>query len=826
MDKSHTTAARVPAKRILVVEDEFVTAYDLKLKLLQLGYEVPAVVDTGEEAILKAAELRPDLILMDILLLGPMSGIQAAVEIQTNLAIPIVFLTAHADAETIAEAKISEPLGYLPKPCNVSVLMSTVETAFYKSEAEAARKRAAEETRELVVRLQEQQVELEAKGEELRGQSEALRESKAKLHEALARYADLYNGAPVGYLSLAEDGTIRQFNLAAARLLGGKPSRMAGSRFGLFVPEAGRPLLNTFLGEVSAGKGQMACDLEYVSASGRRGWMHIEAVAYDNGRECRLAVQDISEQKQAEELLLRSRDYYLQIFEYFPTLIWRAGLDAKCDYFNRTWLDFTGRSLEQEMGDGWAEGVHPDDIKRCLATYLEAFQRQEPFAMEYRLRHRDGSYRWLMDHGRPFFDLDHTFAGFIGSCYDISDQKRMVAQLRESEERFRQLFERSDDAIILFERDNCAIIDLNGVTENLFGFSRDALLTAGFPPFVGDDYRSRFTELVRGLGKSGSLQVDKVEMIRRDGASLWISVRGKLITLLDKKVVYCSFRDITKRISLEEEAKAAQAKLIQADKMASLGLLVSGIAHEINNPNNAIMFNSELLAKAWQSVLPILDEYARENGDFKVGDFQFSESREILPKLFSGMRDSAGRIKNIVARLKNFARQDQGSTLGRVDVNTVVLEAIAILNHEIKKQCDNFSFTAGVTLPSALGSAQQIEQVVINLLMNALQALPDRQRAIRISTTLAAEGEQVAIAVTDEGAGMPAEVLGRLTEPFFTTRGSSGGTGLGLSITASILKENHGTISFVSEPGKGTTATVLLRIFPDETPTTHRGTPA
>jgi PAS domain S-box-containing protein len=534
---------------------------------------------------------------------------------------------------------------------------------------------------------------------------------------------------------------------------------------------------------------------------------------------------DTTERKRAEELVVRSRDYHLRLFEHFPTLIWRAGLDGKCDYFNQTWLTFTGRTLEQELNDGWAEGVHPDDRDRCLSTYLDAFRQQHPFEMEYRLRHHDGSYRWLIDYGRPFFTLEGGFAGFIGSCHDISEQKHTLDQLQESEERFRQLFERSDDAIILFEKEKCSIIDLNGVAANLFGFDRDELRATGLPPFVDDASRPEFTDLIRGLEQGGSIRLDQVRMHRRDGTPVWISVRGKLIPLLHQEVVFCSFRDITNRLRLEEEAKVAQTKLIQTDKMASLGLLVSGIAHEINNPNNAIMFNSQLLAKAWQSVMPLLDEYQRENGDFKVGDFPFSASREILPKLFSGMVDGSTRIRNIVDRLKNFARQDRGTTRERVDVNQVVLDAIAILNHEIKKQCDNFRVAAEVTLPPALGNAQQIEQVVINLVMNALQALPDKKRAIRIGTALTGDGARVAITVADEGVGMTDEVANRLTEPFFTTRSAIGGTGLGLSISASILKENQGTLSFTSTPNEGTTATVLLRTFPD-TPSISEATHA
>ena len=114
---------------------------------------------------------------------------------------------------------------------------------------------------------------------------------------------------------------------------------------------------------------------------------------------------------------------YRLIVEHSPVLIWRAGLDAKCDYFNETWLAFTGRTLEQEMGDGWAEGVHPDDFERCVAYYLDHFHRREAFEMEYRLRRHDGEFRWIFDRGVPFTDDSGAFAGFIGSCVDVHERR-------------------------------------------------------------------------------------------------------------------------------------------------------------------------------------------------------------------------------------------------------------------------------------------------------------------------------------------------------------------------------------------------------------------
>jgi two-component system, cell cycle sensor histidine kinase and response regulator CckA len=166
------------------------------------------------------------------------------------------------------------------------------------------------------------------------------------------------------------------------------------------------------------------------------------------------------------ESINKARDFYLTLLDKFPALIWRSDVNAKCDYFNQTWLEFTGRSMEQEMGDGWAEGVHLEDLAGCLQSFLKAFHSRQPFTLEYRLRRHDEEYRWIIDQGRAFNDLDGQFAGYIGSCVDITERK----QAEEARTRLAEMVESSDDAIIGKTLDGI-ITSWNRGAEKMFGYS-------------------------------------------------------------------------------------------------------------------------------------------------------------------------------------------------------------------------------------------------------------------------------------------------------------------------------------------------------------------
>ena len=263
-----------------------------------------------------------------------------------------------------------------------------------------------------------------------------------------------------------------------------------------------------------------------------------------------------------------------------------------------------------------------------------------------------------------------------------------------------------------------------------------------------------------------------------------------------------------------EELKNTQAQLIQSGKLASIGQLAAGVAHEINNPITFVMLNAPIFEKVWNSVTPILEEYCRSNGDFRVSGMSYTQLEERMPLLLKDIKEGAMRVKRIVEDLKDFARQGPSDLTDMVDVNSTIKAAVGLVSNQIKKSTDYFEVEYGLDIPKFKGNTQRIEQVIINLLVNACQALPDKERSIQISTAYDEESSNVLVQVRDQGVGMSAEVLQRIKDPFFTTNRESGGTGLGLVISERIIEDHCGSMKLDSSPGKGTTVTVSLPANP------------
>jgi signal transduction histidine kinase len=269
-------------------------------------------------------------------------------------------------------------------------------------------------------------------------------------------------------------------------------------------------------------------------------------------------------------------------------------------------------------------------------------------------------------------------------------------------------------------------------------------------------------------------------------------------------------REMAERTQLEHKTRQQELQLIQANKMTALGTLVAGVAHEINNPNHLVLMNARVLAEAWTDAKRILEAYHREHGDFLLGGLPYTEMRETLPALVRDMHGGALRIERIINNLKDFARPRGHAGQSTFQLNDAVQRAIALLHYLIRKTTARFHVDLAEGLPPLRGDMQQIEQVVINLVANALEALPERDRSVTVATRYNQAQACLELEVRDEGIGIAPEHLARLCDPFFTTKQEQGGTGLGLAITYTLVRNHGGSIAFESVPGQGTRVLVTL----------------
>jgi len=294
--------------------------------------------------------------------------------------------------------------------------------------------------------------------------------------------------------------------------------------------------------------------------------------------------------------------------------------------------------------------------------------------------------------------------------------------------------------------------------------------------------------------------------------ALWSRTLQRQVALRTKELE----REIAERMRSAEELQIRQKQLLHADKMTSLGILVAGMAHEINNPNGLIQLSLPQLSKAYQSIEPILDAHYREQGDFKLGWFGYSRMRQELPKMLQEMMESSNRIKRIVEDLKDFARRNDSGLEDMVDLNEIIRDAVRLVDNAIRKATRHFQVDYAVGLSSFRGNGHRIEQVIVNLILNACQALTSAEQAIELRTFELVDEGVVGLEVRDEGCGLDEETLHRITDPFFTTKRETGGTGLGLSVSDGIVKDHHGKLEFSSQPGQGMVVRLLLPIYKEQ----------
>lgn len=358
---------------------------------------------------------------------------------------------------------------------------------------------------------------------------------------------------------------------------------------------------------------------------------------------------------------------------------------------------------------------------------------------------------------------------------------------------------------------------------NIVPVARPFSLSYGYAVRNGQsDLLAQFSEgvaILKNTGRYQEIYDEWLGPLKEDGGIPWkligqvgAAASGTLLLVLGSIVIWN--RTLQREVdSRSKSLREHQQQLIQADKMASLGVLVSGVAHEINNPSSLLLLNLPVLQEAYADCLDILDAHYREHGDFMLGGLEYSRMRDEIPLMLDEMLEGSHRIKRIVGDLKDFSRHGSTDLTEIPDFNAVVVTAIRLVDNSIRKATWHFEVDYGTDLPPVRGNAQRIEQVVINLIVNACQALENPQQGIFLRTYADTDkmGQpQVLLEVRDQGCGMDPDVMGRLTDPFFTTKRESGGTGLGLSVSTGIVNEHQGRLTFDSKVREGTTVRLAL----------------
>jgi PAS domain S-box-containing protein len=490
----------------------------------------------------------------------------------------------------------------------------------------------------------------------------------------------------------------------------------------------------------------------------------------------------IEERTKGEAQLRESEERFRIVADAAPVLIWMSGVDKLCTFFNKPWLEFTGHSLEQETGNGWAEGVHPDDLQKCLKIYAEAFDARKPFVMQYRLRRYDGEYRWLSDQGVARYDSNGKFAGYIGSCLDVTELMKKEEALREFEER----------VVLAAEAAHLGVWEMDPATNELW-MSDSARTLFQFDSEIRVDHAAvqnrvhpedralRDSAVKDAIETQGGYEIE-YRLLLPDGTLRWMTSRGRYLTRKNRRgarLIGVS-RDITPRKLAEAEALQHREELGHLSRVAAMGELTASIAHELNQPLSGITSN----ASAGQRFI--------DRGDVDLG-----ELRDLLGDIMTDGRRAGDVIRGIQSMVKKGVPTRQ-----RVNLNDLVMNVARIVNPNAMLQSCKVETLLEPDLPAIEADPIQLQQVLLNLVINSFDAMRDTplsRRKVVIVTERNADA--IRASVRDYGVGISEESRDRLFDHFFTTKAQ--GLGMGLAIVRSIVQSHGGTIAAENVEGGG-----------------------
>lgn len=454
----------------------------------------------------------------------------------------------------------------------------------------------------------------------------------------------------------------------------------------------------------------------------------------------------------------------------------------------------------------FVQQIHPDDRER-IKEILNNLD-QQPRSEDYRIIRPDGQVRYMRGTITPFYSGGRRIDRVFGITMDITERKLAEIELQASQELFSKAFAASPDGIAFVDKASKRIIQINEAFAEISGYSESSLVGSAISLLDNDDKQRSLSYVLEQSEQAHNVEI-KLE--KRSGTTIICLLSWRPLDLRGRQCTLAMLRDVTALRKLEQTAEQQQKQLLRAEKLASLGTMVAGVAHEINNPNHLIQMNADLLESFSGHLIELAEEAAQKYPrKLSFSGMSLDEILAATPELLNDIKASSRRIHRIVKDLKDFSRPRDNAEFLPVDLNHIIAKARTLLASTLDARPQRVCFDLCETLPLIQGDSQRLEQVIVNLVTNALDASPE-DGTITIKTY--ADNQQLICEVIDQGYGISAENIKHIFDPFFTTKQDIGGTGLGLAISFRLIREHQGQLEAISEPGTGTTMRICLPLL-------------
>ena len=563
-------------------------------------------------------------------------------------------------------------------------------------------------------------------------------------------------------------------------------------------------------------------------------------------------VIDITERKTMETALKKRENELTLLTDNMLDMISFIDRDRIIRYVSPSIRLILGCEPEELIGRPALELVHPDDRDRLLLEAGRALaENAQILKLEYRYRRAAGDYLWLESLCRFIRDDQGQLQGTVFSSRDITQRKKLEAALIESRDELevrvkertaelgaaneslqREIIERvqaQEEAVLKTEelRKSQARLQsvFDGITDPLLMLDQDLkviMLNRAAQDYFG---KNNIQEVIQppcfeAFGDTGNLRPEgPMEQAVSSGRPFQYERTGLMDPNRWENVMLYPLeeeegqRGIILRIADLTEKKIAENQLVQRQKMEALGILISGIAHEINNPNNFISFNMPILRDYLSALLSLTDETAQARPELVFFGMTYPEFREDVFRLLENVRNGSDRINTIVSQLKTFSRKKGGLELRETDLGEVVDRVFALSRNQLRKTVHSLDIALADNLPPVRTDPEALGQVLLNLLINGAQAADKPDSWIKVTVDQRPDFPKLLIIeVADNGCGIEAEILGRIFNPFFTTKKVGEGTGLGLYVCQNLVENLGGWIEVQSQPGVGSQFQVFLPV--------------